>query len=183
VRRGDYWFALYGALGSPSAAAACASDLREFVVASPVSENPVAVFVAAFEGDMITSEAGFELALWRHLRAVHDHDPSGAGAPFGPDDEEDPGFYFADRDFFVVGLHPAASRWARRFAWPVLVFNALSHADALRATGKTERMRERILARDDELQGTTNPSLAACQLAQFSGAPTWSDWHCPVSFD
>jgi FPC/CPF motif-containing protein YcgG len=183
VRRGDYRFALYGELGSPGAAAACADDLRAFVAESPVSRNPVAVFVAAFDGELITSEAGFELALWRQLRAVHEHDPSSDSAPFGPSGEEDPGFYFADRDFFIVGLHPAASRWARRFAWPVLVFNALSHADALRAMGKTERMRERILARDHELQGTMNPSLDACQLAQFSGAPASTDWHCPVSFD
>lgn len=183
VRREQYWFAMYGALGSSEAGTRCATDLADFVGAFPASKTPVAVFVTVFAGALISSEQAFEKALWEHLRVIYEHDPVPDLAPFGPDGEADPGFYFAGRDFFIVGLHPAASRWSRRFAWPVLVFNALSHSLALADAGKTTRMRERILERDHLLQGSDNPALASPQLAQFSGAAPSPHWQCPVSFE
>ena len=46
------------------------------------------------------------------------------------------GFSFAGRGFFVIGLHPASSRLARRFPWPTLVFNAHFQFDRLKADGR-----------------------------------------------
>src|SRR5262249_55256652 len=136
IHRGDYRFAVYGALGSPDAIRPCASDLASFLGKCPADRNPVAVFVAAFRQPVIPTELAFETALWEQLRGLHELDAHGdaahrqsGGSDGLPTDvkNEDPGFFFCDREFFVVGLHPASSRWARRFGWPTLVFNALTH--------------------------------------------------------
>ena len=92
---------------------------------------------------------------------------------------EDPGFVFGDREFFVVGISPVSSRWARRFGWPVLVFNALTHASLLKQDGRHGRLSRAILARDHALQGTDNPSLSASQQAQFSGRSVGPGWRKP----
>lgn len=175
VRRGDYRFAVYGPLASAGAVRDCAADLARFVGECPPETHPVAAFVATFHGPLISTETEFETALWQQLHGI---DPD-AAAPRA-DASEDPGFLFNGRDFFVVGLHPAASRWARRFAWPTLVFNALTHSDELRRAGKYERMQERILARDRSLQGADNPSLPYTQRSQFSGRQVDGSWRCPI---
>lgn len=191
VRRGDYRFAVYDRLGSPEAIAACADDLVQFTQETPAGAHPVAVFVAAFDGPIIPTEEGFETALWEQLRGIHECDSGrdldgragGVHRPLSETEKDDPGFVFCDREFFVVGLHPASSRWARRFAWPTLVFNALTHSEELQRAGKYGRMQEKTLARDLRLQGTENPSLPFSQVAQFSGRKVDADWECPVELE
>ena len=78
-----------------------------------------------------------------------------------------------------MGLNPFSSRWARRFGWPVLVFNALTHASVLKQDGRQERLSRAILARDNALQGSDNPSLSAPQQAQFSGCAIGPGWGRP----
>ena len=188
IRRGDYRFAVYGALGSAESAHVCATDLMRFVDETPAEEHSIAAFVAAFHGPLIPTEAAFETALWEQLRGMHERDVTAspgvttlaaATADEGSIDP-DPGFVFRARDFFVVGLHPASSRWARRFGWATLVFNALTHSDALKRLGKYDRMQETILNRDYRLQGSANPSLPFSQQSQFSGRRIGADWRCPV---
>lgn len=178
IRRGSYRFGIYPALGSSDAVAATAVDLAQFAADRPASEHPVAVFVSAYDGPAIGTEEEFERALWEQLHGLAAMDkcpPLDRGELVDPDD---PGFVYAGREFFIVGLHPASSRWARRFGWPLLVFNALSHSVPLRQTGKYERMHDRIIERDSRLQGCENPSLDAPQLAQFSGRAVDGSWSC-----
>jgi uncharacterized protein len=179
VRRGDYAFAAYDALGSSSAISASATHLREFLAGRPAERHPVSVFVTAFTGPAALTETRFEELLWAHLMGLRRLDTADFADCSVCIDACDPGFIFEGREFFVVGLHPAATRWSRRFAWPVLVFNSLTHAVPLRQSGKHERMRQRILARDRRLQGSDNPSLGASQLAQFSGRQVGPDWLPP----
>lgn len=181
VRRGDYRFALYETLGAPAAAEACAAHMRRQLADTPPDEHPVMVFVAAFTGPPPPTEAAFETSLFAHLRALRDHDEGGAAEP--ADAHGDPGFLFGGREYFVVGLHPAASRFARRFGWPLLVFNALTHAEHLKATGKYDGMQSKILARDERLQGAANPSLPFSQFAQFSGRAVDAGWRSPLDED
>jgi FPC/CPF motif-containing protein YcgG len=140
----------------------------------------VAVFVSAYVGPAIAGEKEFERVLWQQLHGLAARDQ----CPGIDDDElvnrDDPGFVFAGREFFIVGLHPASSRWARRFGWPLLVFNALSHSVPLLRAGKYERMHDRIIERDRCLQGCDNPSLDAPQVAQFSGRAVDDSWSCPA---
>jgi FPC/CPF motif-containing protein YcgG len=85
--------------------------------------------------------------------------------------------------FFVVGLHPASSRFARRFAWPTLVFNAHHQFERLRSEGGYARMQEVIRARERKLQGTLNPNLGdfgvRSEARQYSGRPVQEGWRCP----
>ncbi len=144
-------------------------------------------FAVIFEGPDDLDEIGFEKAMWQRLQSISDKD-----AWLGQNldervsaDPEDPHFCvsFGGEAYFVVGLHPAASRPARRFKRPVLVFNLHDQFERLRAEGRYERMRERIMERDEALAGSTNPMLArhgdASAARQFSGRAVGKDWRCP----
>jgi FPC/CPF motif-containing protein YcgG len=82
-------------------------------------------FVASFLRPVPGDEAELERLLWTQLQALHDGEPMQSWDPSVSSDPEDAHFSFsmAGSAFFVVGLHAASTRWARRFAWPTLVFN------------------------------------------------------------
>jgi FPC/CPF motif-containing protein YcgG len=90
---------------------------------------------------------------------------------------------FGGEAFFVVGLHPNASRPARRLPHPTLVFNLHDQFERLREEGRYERMRTAILDRDMKLAGSLNPMLArhgdVSEAGQYSGRLTETDWRCP----
>jgi FPC/CPF motif-containing protein YcgG len=186
TRRGDYRLGLYPPLASTDAIARCARDLVAFGAEFPLRDRPVAVFVAAFDGPVGMDERAFEDALWRQLIGLREADLGRLdGAPAERAvimDPGDPGFVFAGREFFVVGLHPAAPRWSRRFTWPTLVFNALSHHIPL-GPGQFERLRDRIRDRDRRLQGTVSPYLDLPRPAQFAGRVVEPGWTCPITMD
>ncbi|MFC9825372.1 guanitoxin biosynthesis heme-dependent pre-guanitoxin N-hydroxylase GntA [Streptomyces erythrochromogenes] len=181
VRRGDYRLHRHPPLGSAAAVAQCTANLTDLLRDFPVEACPVAVMVAVFDGPADLDEAAFETLMWTQLDGMRQT----AGPPL-PDlagrDDNDPAFGFGDRDFFVVGLGPSASRHARMFLWPTLVFNALTHSVQLHSEGRHNRMRDRIRARDIRLQGNLNPNLARSSLAQFSGRDVGDNWSCPAGF-
>jgi FPC/CPF motif-containing protein YcgG len=184
--RGDYRIGLYPRLGGAASADGLAHDLWEFVREMPPRPDRLASYIASFEGPPLASESAFERLLWRQLQRLHDRDAAQhAWDGSVSDDGDDPrfSFSFAGRAFFVVGLHPAASRWSRRFAWPTLVFNAHAQFEMLRRSGRFERMRLRIRQRDAALQGSINPVLAdfgeASEARQYSGRHTPRAWRCP----
>ncbi len=124
--------------------------------------------------------------LWQQLQQLHDEDrhyhtwdPSVSGDPHAADFS----FSFAGRAFFVVGLHPGSSRWARRFAWPVLVFNAHEQFEQLRAQGRFEKLQALIREREWALQGSLNPNLQdfghGSEARQYAGRAVGGDWRCP----
>lgn len=144
-------------------------------------------FAVLFEGPLDLDEMGFEAALWERLQSLVDKD---AWKGIGFDtrvaaDPDDPHFSVSlgGEAFFVVGLHPGASRPARRFERPALIFNLHDQFERLRSDGRYERMRERIIERDCALAGTVNPMLerhgTASEAAQYSGRAVGSDWTCP----
>ncbi len=85
--------------------------------------------------------------------------------------------------FFIVGLHPASSRFKCRFAFPTLGFNAHVQFENLREAGKYGRMQDVIRSRDTSLQGNINPNLAdfgaSSDARQYSGREVEGDWGCP----
>ena len=182
----SYRVGLYDTLGSPEAAAGLARDLFWFVEEQERLGGQFSTFVASFVEPTAADEAAFERLLWEQLQRLHEEDrhhhrwdPS-----VSPDPEDTKfAFSFAGRAFFVVGLHPASSRFARRFAWPTLVFNAHYQFDRLREEGRYLRMREVIRSREIELQGTLNPNLGdfgvRSEARQYSGRPAEADWRCP----
>lgn len=147
-------------------------------------------FAAVFETPGTLDEAGFEAALWARVQSLSDKD-AWRGQPYDPRVSHDPGdphfsLSFGGEAFFVVGLHPRASRPARRFPYPTLVFNLHDQFERLRAEGKYEGMREKILVRDEALAGTRNPMLSrhgeTSEARQYSGRAVAGDWSCPFHY-
>ena len=136
------------------------------------------------------SERAFEAALWRRLRAIHAIDRRRHGWDDSvSDDPSSPHFSMSvgGKAFYVVGLHPAASRRARRFHCPVLVFNLHSQFERLRADGRYEKLRQAIVQRDIAYAGSANPMLAvhgkSSEARQYSGRQVGAEWVCPFHAD
>ena len=142
---------------------------------------------AVFDGPGDDDEAAFEARLWRQLRQLHALDVRRGhawAADVGSDpDAADFSFSLAGHPFFVIGLHPGASRRARRAPMLVLVFNSQRQFARLRADGRYAKMQAATRARDRALQGSLNPNLAewgtAAETRQYSGRAVEADWRCP----
>lgn len=140
-----------------------------------------------FEGPLDLDEQEFERAVWTRLQSLADKD-SWLLQPYDDSVSADPdsphfSLSFGGQAFFVVGLHPGASRPARRFPRPAMVFNLHAQFERLREEGRYERMREKILQRDEKLAGDRNPMLArhgeTSEARQYSGRAVGKDWACP----
>jgi len=144
-------------------------------------------FVAAFQGPLDSDEMRFEALLWSQLQRLHSLDAR-RGTAWSPEvstDPDNPKFSLSlgGHPFFVIGLHPGASRLARRTPFPVLVFNSHRQFNRLRADGRYAKMQKATRARDTDLQGSINPNLAdfgtAAETRQYSGRAVEVDWRCP----
>lgn len=179
-------FGFYPEMGTHAATAGLAYDLWEYARERPAFETEYATFVATFAAPLDCDEREWEKLLWAQLQSLHELDrPQHAWDATVSSDPEDPAFSFsfAGTAFFIVGLHPASSRLARRFAWPTLVFNAHAQFERLREQHLFERMQETVRARDHKLQGSLNPNLSnygeRSEARQYSGRAVEGDWKCP----
>jgi FPC/CPF motif-containing protein YcgG len=185
-RHGTYRFGLYPELGAADTAAGVARDLCTFIEELPSFGDSLSTYVASFSGPHPADEAAFERYLWRTLQALHDLDaPYHQWDPEVSNDPTDPAFSFSFGGvaFFVIGMHAASSRVARRFAWPTLIFNPHRQFDALRRAGDFARFRQVIRRGEMRLQGDANPMLAdfgtRSEAMQYSGRRVSSAWTCP----
>lgn len=142
-----------------------------------------------FSGPGALTEEAFERALWDRLGSLiakdgcrgNEYDPTVSSDP------SDPHFAlsFGGKAYFAVGLHPHASRKARRMPYPTIVFNLHDQFERLRKEQRYERLREVILARDEEFDGKPNPMVArhgdVSEARQYSGRAVGEDWECPFS--
>lgn len=186
VRAGGYALGTYGRLGSQRATRRLGNDLRRFVADTPADARGFRAYVAVFTRTPASDEEEFERQLWHQLQGLESS--MGREAPWASgvsDDPEDPAFSFsfAGRALFVVGLHSASSRLARRFRWPTLVFNPHEQFEQLRAAGTYARLQSQVRERDLALQGSLNPNLAdfgeRSEARQYSGRETGDAWKCP----
>jgi uncharacterized protein len=147
-------------------------------------------FAVVFSGPEGLTEEQFERAIWQRIQSLSDKDVW-LGQSWDERvnrDPADPHFSlsFGGEAFFVVGLHPQASRPARRFERPTMVFNLHDQFEALRAQGKYETMREKIMVRDEALAGSRNPMLARhgemSEARQYSGRAVNDGWQCPFRY-
>lgn len=143
-----------------------------------------------FEGPKDLSEQTFEKALWERVQSLSDKD-AWRGLDYDNKVSADPAnphfsLSFGGEAYFIVGLHPNASRAARRFSHPTLVFNLHDQFERLRAEGKYEGMREKILVRDEALAGSRNPMLERfgnnSEARQYSGRIVEDDWQAPFEY-
>lgn len=148
-------------------------------------------FAVIFQGPDDVDELRFEQHLWDRVQSLTQKD-SWRGQRPDPRvsaDPDDPHFSlsFGGEAFFVVGLHPRASRPSRRFAHPTMVFNLHDQFEALREQHRYEKLRDSILERDLELTGSLNPMLARhgtiSEARQYSGRKVPDGWTCPYQRD
>lgn len=145
--------------------------------------------VVLFETGAPVDEEAFEAQMWQRLESLTAKDQwlGQFPDPRVAHDPDDPHFAlsFGGEAFFVVGLHPRASRPARRFSVPAMVFNLHDQFEQLRASGRYEGLREAIMTRDVALAGGTNPMLSrhghGSAARQYSGRAVPADWQCPFS--
>lgn len=186
LRRETYRFGVYERLDDPAVTEGLARDLYAFTAERRGFESDFTTYVAMFRDRETGGELAFERKLWSQLQLLHDLDARyHSWDPRVSDDPESSRFSFsvAGDAFFVIGMHPAASRSARRFAWPTLVFNAHEQFENLRADGRFEPLQTRIRERELRLDGRINPNLADygyhSEARQYSGRPTEPEWTCP----
>lgn len=166
---------------------ALVNELIEFADEYRKTKTMFRTFVAFFPNTPEMDEQKFETALWDRIQSLQakdewlgqTYDPSVSPDPASPDFS----LSFGGMSFFVVGLHANASRPARKFDVPTLVFNLHDQFERLRASGRYEKLRETILSRDETLAGSVNPMLARhgekSEAAQYSGRIVGPDWECP----
>ncbi len=131
--------------------------------------------------------AEFERALWARVQSLSNKD-KWLGQRYDPgvsSDPDDPHFSlsFGEKAYFIVGMHPRASRAARRMPYPTLVFNLHDQFVRLREEQKYEKLRKAIVSRDEKLDGSVNPMLARhgeiSHARQYSGRVVSDKWQCP----
>lgn len=163
------------------------SELLEWVAAHREDPEGLRSLAVIFEGPRELDEKQFEVAMWERLQALANIDER-RDQPYDRSvspDPEDPHFSlsFGGAAFFVIGLHPNASRPARRMPRPTLIFNLHEQFERLREEGRYERMRETILSRDVAIAGSVNPMLARygeeSEARQYSGRVVGKNWRCP----
>jgi hypothetical protein len=186
LNRLTYRFGAYEQLDDKDVTAGLARDLYAFATERAGFRSEFTTFAAVFRGDRALDERAFEARLWSQLQRLHDLD-----ARYHAWDERvksNPGdadfsFSVAGTAYFVVGMHPQASRRARRFAWPALVFNAHEQFEQLRKSGTLAGLQQQIRQREIALDGTVNANLSeyghASEAQQYSGRATAAGWICP----
>jgi FPC/CPF motif-containing protein YcgG len=146
-------------------------------------------FVVLFEQPGDLSECEFESLLWERVQSLADKD-AWHGQDYDSRVSHDPAsphfsLSFGGQGFFVVGLHPRASRPARQFETPALVFNTHDQFERLRAERRYEMLRGAIIERDIAIAGTPNPMLSrhgeVSEARQYSGRAVEGGWTCPFS--
>jgi FPC/CPF motif-containing protein YcgG len=162
------------------------TSLQDFAVRHDIDETMFVSQAVVFQNDADLSEADFETYLWQRLTSFHSLDcQTYQWDPSVDSDPASPHFSLSigGKGFFVVGLHPNASRKARRFKHPTLVFNLHAQFEKLREEGRYETIRSKTIERDIALQGSANPMLARhgkdSSAKQFSGRAVSTDWKCP----
>ena len=184
--RNTYRFGAYDRLDDEAVTEGLMRDLYAFVTERRGIADDFTTFAATFREPVPGGEIGFERALWSQLqrlhqldRRFHEWDPAVGDNAAAPDFS----FSLAGNAFFVVGLHPDASRDARRFEWPTLVFNAHAQFEQLKSDGRFIGLQSRIRTRDIALQGSLNANLSDfghhSEARQYSGREVEADWKCP----
>ena len=143
-----------------------------------------------FRGPDIQDEETFDMLLWQRLQSLanldaqhHAYDrrvdPDPTSAKFS--------FSLKEEGFFIIGLHPASSRPARRFSYPVLVFNPHAEFERMRETDRYDKMKKIVRKRDVAYSGSVNPMLGdyggVSEVFQYSGRNYDNHWQCPLKIN
>ncbi|BFT29977.1 guanitoxin biosynthesis heme-dependent pre-guanitoxin N-hydroxylase GntA [Alteromonas sp. D210916BOD_24] len=160
--------------------------IHTFVDTFDIKRDMYSSLVFTFEQPDGISENEFDQALWDKLQRLHEVDACtkhwDANVSNDPHNTEF-SLSLGGKGFFVVGLHPNASRKSRRFAHPSIVFNLHEQFEFLRKQQRFEALREHIRKRDTQFCGSKNDMLKnhgdSSEVYQYSGKRHAPDWECP----
>lgn len=140
-----------------------------------------------FTGPQMNNEEMFDALLWQRLQALQILDAE--NYKYDSRVEADPSsakfsFSIKEEAFYIIGLHAASSRQARRFVHSTLVFNPHAQFEALRASSKYNAMKNTVRKRDIAFSGSVNPMLQdfgeSSEVFQYSGRNYDDSWKCPL---
>ena len=176
---------------------ACPKDDRSIIdfIYSFVEEfrNSTEMFhsaVVIFKGPDIFNEQMFDQLLWQRLQSFanidaeqHKYDKRVSSDP----NSKDFSFSIKEEAFYIIGLHPASNRGARRFKYPALVFNPHQQFVDLRSSNRYEKMKKIVRERDTIYSGSVNPMLKDfgqySEVFQYSGRKYDESWQCPLKIN
>lgn len=151
-----------------------------------ISEQRFSSLAVLFPETPPLTEPEFEEHLWTRLNNLHqlDRQKFSCDADISEDPQSpDFGMSFGGHGFYVIGMHPGASRMSRRTPCATLIFNPHKQFDLLRQAGHYDRIKAVVRNRDIALQGHGNPMLAdhgeRSEAVQYSGRMAGGQWQCP----
>ncbi|MBJ2130575.1 YqcI/YcgG family protein [Alteromonas sp. IB21] len=162
------------------------ASIHTFVESFDIEQDMYSSLVVTFEQPDTISEYAFDKLLWEKLQRLHEVDA--CLKPWDSKVSSDPqsaqfSLSLGGKGFFVIGLHPNASRKSRRFSHPTIVFNLHEQFELLREQHKFDAFREHIRKRDTAYCGSKNPLLAnhgdSSEVYQYSGKTHTEEWECP----
>ncbi len=160
--------------------------IHQFIVLYQNDRDLFRSFVLIFKSPVDLDEVQFEKKFWSFLECLNMEDSrTSKWDPRVSSNPADKSFSFSvgGEAFYLVGMHPGASRPARKFSHPAIVFNLKVQFDALRSSGKYNRLRDVIRSRDIAYSGSVNPMMQdfgiQSEARQYSGRVTDSEWKCP----
>lgn len=175
VSKNRYQLNIYSDMTSQEDIEKLYKDLCKFTVEVPVdSENYLASYIAVFKNTQADNENEFNNLLWSLLQSLNEVDTVPWNSKVSSD-VHDPNFSYSlgGVAFFVIGMHPKASRISRRFPYITIVFNNRESFSILREKGLFERFQESTRKNDIRIQGTINSNLAnfgdSSEALQYSG--------------
>lgn len=163
------------------------SDLKKYIDSQNLNSNDFESYIAVFKDDKFVSEESFENALWKLLNDLSELDNQEWDTAVSKN-TEDPNFSFSlhKTAFYIVGMHPFSSRFARKSPYTMVVFNMHMQFEKLREINRYDRVRNLIRRRDKSFQGSINPMLqdfgTNSEARQYSGRKVDESWKCPYSF-
>lgn len=189
LRRDECHIELFRGFGSGESWRALRAGLLRFLAEQKRTGSTYLSYWAIFEECPEMTEDNFEGALWHELSCLTSVEEKNAdwqqGKSLDPSQEEFR-FSLGGTELFVVGLHPGASRKARRFYAPALVFNAFTQFERLQLLGQYDGMVRTIRTREKKFEGSVNPMVEqygeTWETIQASGKYNSSQWKCPFRF-
>ncbi|AJC65877.1 MULTISPECIES: guanitoxin biosynthesis heme-dependent pre-guanitoxin N-hydroxylase GntA [Dickeya] len=161
--------------------------LRQFISLREQLSKTNSTFVLTFSDKYCSDEAEFEIFLWDTLTKLSKIDME-CGFLWSEECSSDPqspqfSFSLGGEPFFIVGLHPKATRISRRSPYPSIVFNSHRQFHYLKELGTFEKMQKEIRRREMVIQGDLNPNLSnfgeESEARQYAGNITTKEWVCP----
>ena len=113
------------------------NDLKSYLEEVNDDTMKFQTFIATFENSHFETEKDFEDSLWELLYTLHKTDTHKWDSETSPDTSSSKfSFSLLGHSFYVVGMHPNSSRWARSSPFPMIVFNLHNQFELLRQSNR-----------------------------------------------